>query len=110
MNERSFDAQISAWLIDEAPDQLPDRVLRATFDQTRGSRQRRALFVVARVPRVLRQRWLLVAVGLLALLTATLLVVGSRRAPAPLTIGRNGMIAYDKDWHIFSLAADGSGR
>jgi len=110
MNERSFDARISAWLIDEAPDQLPDRVLRATFDQTRGSRQRRAFLGVGRVPRVLRQRWLLVAIGLLAVLAATLLVVGSRRAPTPLTIGRNGMIAYDKDWHIFSQAADGSGR
>jgi Tol biopolymer transport system component len=110
MNEPSLDARISAWLIDEAPDQLPDRVLRATLDRTRGSRQHRALLRVGRVPRVLRQRWLLVAVGLLALLAATLLVVGSRRAPAPLTIGRNGVIAYDKDWHIFIQAADGSGR
>jgi TolB protein len=110
MNERSFDARISAWLIDEAPDELPDRVLRATFDQTRGSRQHRALLGLGRVPRVLRQRWLLVAVGLLAFLAATLLAVGSRVVPAPLVIGRNGLIAYDKDWHIFSQAADGSGR
>jgi len=110
MNDRSFDARITAWLIDEAPDQLPDRVLRATFEQTRGRRQHGGLAGFRRVPRVLRRRWLLVAIALLALLAGTLLVVGSRRAPPLLTIGRNGVIAYDKDWHIFTQAADGSGR
>ena len=67
MNEQLFDQQIRAWLVDDAPDQLPDRVLRTTFERTRGSRQRRALAGLGRVPTILRQRWVLVAVGLLAL-------------------------------------------
>jgi Tol biopolymer transport system component len=41
--DRSVDERISAWLLDEAPDQLPDRVLRQSFAQTRGIRQVRAL-------------------------------------------------------------------
>jgi Tol biopolymer transport system component len=41
--DRSVDERISAWLLDEAPDQLPDRVLRATFDRTRASRQHRTI-------------------------------------------------------------------
>jgi len=39
--DRSDDGRISQWLQQEAPDQLPDRVLRATFERTRASRQRR---------------------------------------------------------------------
>ena len=42
--DRSVDERISAWLLEEAPDQLPDRVLRATFDRTQASRQRRTIF------------------------------------------------------------------
>ena len=42
--ERSVDERISQWLQEEAPDQLPDRVLEATFERTRVSRQRRVIF------------------------------------------------------------------
>jgi TolB protein len=41
--DRSIDERISAWLIEAAPGQLPDRVLQATFERTRPSRQRRTL-------------------------------------------------------------------
>ncbi len=41
--ERSVDEQISQWLHEEAPDQLPDRVLQAAFERTRASRQHRTL-------------------------------------------------------------------
>jgi Tol biopolymer transport system component len=40
--DRSVDERISAWLLEGAPDQLPDRVLQATFERTRLSRQNRA--------------------------------------------------------------------
>jgi Tol biopolymer transport system component len=39
--DRSVGERISAWLLEGAPDQLPDRVLRATFERTRPTRQRR---------------------------------------------------------------------
>jgi Tol biopolymer transport system component len=39
--DRSLEERISSWLIDEAPRQLPDRVLQATFERTRPSRQHR---------------------------------------------------------------------
>jgi hypothetical protein len=38
--DRQLDDRISRWLEAEAPAQLPDRVLRATFERTRGTRQR----------------------------------------------------------------------
>ena len=41
--DRSVDERISAWLLEEAPGQLPDRVFQATFERTRTSRQRRPL-------------------------------------------------------------------
>jgi Tol biopolymer transport system component len=41
--DRSVDQRISDWLHEEAPDQLPDRVLQATFERTSASRQRRTL-------------------------------------------------------------------
>jgi hypothetical protein len=37
--DQQLDKQISGWLAAEAPRQLPDRVLRATFDRTRKTRQ-----------------------------------------------------------------------
>jgi Tol biopolymer transport system component len=41
--DRSVEDRISAWLQSEAPDQLPDRVLRATFQRTSAGRERRVL-------------------------------------------------------------------
>jgi hypothetical protein len=41
--ERTVDERISAWLLETAPEQLPDRVLTATFERTRPGRQRRTL-------------------------------------------------------------------
>ena len=38
-NDRQLDDRISRWLEGEAPRQLPDRVLRATFERTRETRQ-----------------------------------------------------------------------
>ena len=39
--DRKFDRTISGWLEAEAPGRLPDRVLSATFERTRRTRQRR---------------------------------------------------------------------
>jgi Tol biopolymer transport system component len=41
--DRSVDERISAWLHEEAPDRLPDRVLQATFERTRPIRQHRTI-------------------------------------------------------------------
>ena len=43
IQDRSAEERISAWLLGEAPDQLPDRVLQATFERTRPTRRLRAL-------------------------------------------------------------------
>ena len=40
---RPVEDRISSWLVAEAPDQLPDRVLQATFERTRPIRQQRTL-------------------------------------------------------------------
>lgn len=42
--ERPVDERISDWLLEEAPGQLPDSVLQATFELTRPTRQRRTIF------------------------------------------------------------------
>lgn len=52
--DRQLDERISTWLEAEAPGQMPDRVLRATFERTRKSRQRvgwRALPGKTQMPR-----------------------------------------------------------
>jgi hypothetical protein len=41
--DRSTETRISDWLRDEAPGELPDRVLRATFERTRATRPRRSV-------------------------------------------------------------------
>jgi len=41
--DRSVEQRISSWLLDEAPSQLPDRVLQTTFIETRATRQARTL-------------------------------------------------------------------
>jgi Tol biopolymer transport system component len=69
--ERTADERISGWLRDEAPDQLPDRVLRATFERTRQTRQRRTL-LGWRTPQM-RRITTAIAVGAAAMV---LLVVG----------------------------------
>ncbi len=49
--DRKLDRTISGWLEADAPSRLPDRVLRATFDQTRRTRQQRGWGVLlGRIP------------------------------------------------------------
>ena len=43
IQDRSVDERIGVWLLEDAPSQLPDRVLQATFARTSVSRQRRQL-------------------------------------------------------------------
>lgn len=96
--ERTVDERISAWLLEEAPDQLPDRVLQATFERTRPSRQRRAWlrrrpFSMIRVtppesttgvviPLVIVVATLVIAVGV-ALLPQSNTSVGAGLGPSP---------------------------
>ena len=74
--DRSADERIREWLTEEAPDQLPDRVLRATFDRTRPSRQRRTL--LSWRPILMNTKIGAVAVGAAAIV---LVAVGVNRLP-----------------------------
>jgi TolB protein len=110
IDERSVDERISAWLFEEAPNELPDRTLAAVFDRTRVSRQRRPL-AAWRPPARPRLVWLLVALALIVALAAGLLVIGSR--PFHLTEtgpGRSGLVVFDANWQIVVQNPDGTGR
>jgi len=76
--DRSVDERISAWLLEEAPDQLPDRVLQATFERTRASRRRR-VFLGWRFP-MIRITPTAIAVGAAAILV---IAVGVTLLPRP---------------------------
>jgi Tol biopolymer transport system component len=82
---RSVDERISAWLLDEAPEQLPDRVLQAAFERTRVDHRRRR-WLGRRDLRMLRVTPAMVAVGAAAIVIA---VVGVALFPRsnPSTIG-----------------------
>src|SRR4029079_152168 len=67
--DRSVEERISTWLVEEAAEQLPDRVLQAAFEQTRVERQRR-VFPGRRDLRMLRVTPTLVAVGATAIVIA----------------------------------------
>jgi Tol biopolymer transport system component len=74
---RSVDERISEWLLEEAPDQLPDRVLQATFERTRPGRRRRPFLGWRLIP--MRSRTsAAIAVGAAAIV---LLVVGVTQLP-----------------------------
>ncbi len=104
--DRSKDEQISAWLRLEAPEQLPGRVLHATVERTRGTRQARGLLGLRGLSFPVQQRWILITLALLGAMAA--LVAGALLQERPEPLGGNGRIAYDADWKIFSVAPDGS--
>ena len=107
--DRSVDERISVWLLEEAPDQLPDRVLQATFARTSLSRQRRQLLGWS--PPTFTHRWVLIVLALIIALAATMLVIGSRLPQPRLSeLGRNGLVAFDADWQIYTMNGDGTGR
>jgi Tol biopolymer transport system component len=83
--DRSVDERISAWLLGEAPDQLPDRVLQATFERTRPSRQRRA-FLGWRSP-MIRITPTAIAVGAAAILVIAIGVALLPRSNQPVVGG-----------------------
>lgn len=107
--DRSTDDRISAWLHQEAPDQLPAQVLNQAFERTRATRQARGLFGPGRISFPVSQRWVLITLALLGAMAA-LVAAGAWRQDRPGPLGGNGRIAYDADWRIFSLAPDGSDR
>lgn len=75
--DRSVDERIRNWLFEEAPDQLPDRVLRATFERTRPSRQRRMFLGWRPIP-MRSTTTTAIAVGAAAIV---LLVIGATQLP-----------------------------
>jgi TolB protein len=108
--DRSIDERLSAWLLEEAPSQLPDRVLQTTFERTLSTRQRRPLLGRWSFPK-LTHRWILVVLALIIVLAATLLAIGSRLPQPRLPVsGRNGLVAFDADWRVFVQNSDGTGR
>jgi TolB protein len=108
--ERSIDERIRLWLVEEAPDQLPGRVLQATFERTRPIRQRRAILGWKPL-RPVGFRWVAVVLALLVALGAAVLAVGFRPPPPNIVEGgQNGLIAFDADWQIYLMNGDGTGR
>ena len=75
--DRSVDERISVWLHEEAPDQLPNRVLQATFERTRPTRQRRNAPWVEEFP-IIRVSPAAIAVGATAM---AVLVIGVALLP-----------------------------
>jgi Tol biopolymer transport system component len=71
--DRSVDERISAWLLDEAPEHLPDRAMQATFARTSVSRQRRP-YPGWRQLKMVRGTPIAIAVGAAAI---TIAVVGA---------------------------------
>ena len=84
--DRSVDERISAWLHEEAPDQLPDRVLQATFERTRPGRPQRARIELrpVAVPRPTQRAF---AVGAAAIL---MVAVGVTLTPLSVLFGVAG--------------------
>jgi hypothetical protein len=73
--DRQLDERISKWLEAEAPGQMPDRVLRTTFERTRKSRQHvgwRALLGRTQMPRFVT------ALGATAVLIVAVVAFGQR--------------------------------
>lgn len=111
MNELSYEERISGWLLEEAPTELPNHVLRATFEQTSGSRQVRAFPWHGNLAIRASYRWVLVGLSVLALFAGVALAAGwLANRQEPLVSGANGRIAYDADFHIFSVGPDGTDR
>ena len=87
--DKQLDQTISRWLEAEAPTQLPDRVLRATFERTRQTRQQgrwRALLGRMHANRSMSK---FVSLGLGAAAVVVALVVGAQLLgpPAPSGVG-----------------------
>jgi hypothetical protein len=72
--ERQLDDRISRWLEAEAPMQLPDRVLRATLERTRGTRQQGGLQAVLR--RTQMNRLIFALGGAAAVLVVAVMALG----------------------------------
>jgi hypothetical protein len=83
--DKQLAEKISHWLEGEAPRQVPDRVLRATFERTRSTRQQRGWRAPLGGMHVNR----LVPIGLAAAAVIAVLVAGSQllRQPAPGGVG-----------------------
>jgi hypothetical protein len=79
-----IDHRISAWLEAEAPGQLPDRVLTATFDRTRRSRQHRGWRTLRDVQRTPRPAFALAAVAVVAMGVIALGALAGGSSPTPL--------------------------
>jgi Tol biopolymer transport system component len=123
MMANDFDRLLEGWLADEATTFGPPAGLHAASMQVaQGKRQRRPWLAAllgsttARSTRRfvapdLNRRYLLVVLALLAALAIGSLVAGLRpTTPAPLELGRNGLVVSDQDWHIVVQGLDGSDK
>jgi Tol biopolymer transport system component len=88
--DRSVDERISAWLLEEAPSQIPDRVLQATFERTRANRQRRTYLGWRSFPIRISPAAIVVGAAAIVLLVAGIALlprsnpsVGGRPSPSP---------------------------
>jgi Tol biopolymer transport system component len=118
--DRSVDERIREWIFDEASGELPDRVLRATFDRTRATSQRRT-YPGARFFRSLLWRPTLIAIGAAAVIVVAVGLalyqrqnssVGVSPTPSPVE-SPTGQIAFERtvdgNTDIYMMNVDGTG-
>ncbi len=99
--DRQLDETISGWLEAEAPRQLPDRVLRATFEQTRKTGQRgrwRALLGSLQVNRMMSALGGGAAVVVVASLGLGLYFNNQQGVGAPPSEGTPAAPTFDGNW------------
>jgi Tol biopolymer transport system component len=118
--DRSIDERIREWVFDEASGELPDRVIRATFERTRATSQRRT-FLGARFLGSHLWRRSLIAVGVAAVIVVAFGLalyqrqnsqVGASPSPSPLE-SPTGQIAFERtvdgNTDIYMMNLDGTG-
>ena len=112
--DANLDQLMTAWLDDRAHGPGPEAVLDAVLARTTRTRPLPGWLVLERwLPRLSPIPWrpILAAAGLILLLVATLLVVGSQpRVPPPFGPARNGALAFGNGDIFVRDAIDGGSR
>jgi Tol biopolymer transport system component len=119
-----MDERISAWIAEEARDELPDRVFQAAFDRTRATHQRRR-FPGWRFIRMFRLSPRVFAAGAAAIIIVVVgaylyprlnSLIGGAPSPSPTVTpapGPTGQIAFQRtvegNTDIYMMNLDGSG-
>lgn len=104
---KRFDASMRAWFEETSPTRLPGRVLDATFERTRGSRQDRGWPTLRGRLRLQRPMWALGGAGVVMMLAAvafgSLLTAGPGKPAGIFTEVGPGWIAFGDSRGIWAM-------